>query len=146
MTTFAAFDATAMISVVRVSCRPRRKPAPARVMSRAGAPSTLMRRYVAAKGWTARDAPMTSTIAGASTTPNTASVSPRPVASHKLSTPSSAAARRLAAPTWRATEPVVEYARKLKIANVAVSTVPAIARPASGLVPRCPTIAVSTRM
>jgi hypothetical protein len=101
---------------------------------------------VSANGWTRVDAPIASTITGESASPSTVSATPRPPASQNPSTPCSAAARRFPAPTWRATAPVVEYAKKLKIANVAVSTVPATASPASGFVPRCPTMAVSTRM
>ncbi len=102
-----------------------------------------MRRYVTAYGWASADAPMRSVIAGASTRPSTVSVRPRPTASQHPSTPVSAAPRRLPAPKWRATAAVVEYARKLHTVKAAVNTDPATARPASGRVPRWPTMAVS---
>lgn len=53
------------------------------------------------------------------------------------------APRMSPAPRWRPTEAVVPYARKMHSPTNVCSTVDAIARPASGVVPRWPTMAVS---
>ena len=67
-----------------------------------------MRRYVSANGRTDADAPITSTITGARSTPAIVSTIPSPAASQSPSMPCSAAARWFPAPSWRATAPVVE--------------------------------------
>ena len=64
--------------------------------------------------------------------------------SHSACEPTSAASSSRPAPCSRATCAVVPYVRKLKIVKAVVRIVAAIASAASWVVPRCPTIAVST--
>src|SRR3954469_225211 len=87
---------------------------------------------------------MSATTPGASASISPSSTMPMPSPSHSACEPSAAAASSLPAPWSRATCAVVPYMRKLKIANAVDITVAAMASEASWVVPRCPTIAVST--
>ena len=76
----------------------------------------------------------------------TTASSPAVSASHEDCTPSATAPARSPAPKRRAARPVVPYATTVPIQATIVIRVPPTASAASGIAPRCPTTAVSTRM
>ena len=109
-----------------------------------GEPSAAIRRYSTAPSATSPSPPINVTAGAASTATPTSRSAPMPSASHSACEPSAVACSSRPAPCRRATCAVVPYVRKLKIVNAVESTVAAIASDASWLVPRWPTIAVST--
>ena len=88
--------------------------------------------------------PNSATSGSASATQTSASTSPIALASQSDCAASSPARAASPAPCSRATCAVVPYVRKMHSETSVVSTVAAIASAASWVVPRCPTIAVST--
>ena len=143
--TLARLEATSTTRPVRVSWNARSQPCAAAITSMNGAPSAAMRNHVSASCSAALSSePAISRRAGPATISSaTGAGCPSASASQVACTPTSSASSRCPAPYRRAALAVVPYSRNVQRPTISESSVPAIARPASGTRPRCPTIAVS---
>ena len=143
--TLARFEATSTAKPVRVSWNARSQPCAAAITSMNGAPSAAMRNHVSASCSESLSLePAIRRSAGpAASSSAIAQTVPSASASQVACTPTSSASGSCPAPYRRAALAVVPYSRNVHRPTISESSVPAIARPASGTRPRCPTIAVS---
>ncbi len=131
-------------SGVTVSWNARSHPCPAATISTIGAPRAAIRIHSTACPAAAVSPPPSSSTAGrAVSSITTISANPSPAASQVACTPTSSASSCRPAPYSRTARAVVPYSRNVQKPKISDSSRPPSARPASGTVPRWPTIAVS---